>query len=214
MDGTITLTEPLHHKAFSTVFKKYGVDFTYEEEITKYAGGGSKNIFTKVFAERGVKVTDEEIEKCMAEKKKLYTKIVQEAQIPVVSGITTFLEMTEKAGLKRIIATGQSDLIAVRFILEKVGLSNFFSNIVSITEVAHGKPAPDVFIEAAKRLGLPKDKCVVFEDAINGVSAAYAAGIRCIALETTTKREDLRAAGASTVVKNYLQITDKILYGN
>lgn len=213
MDGTITLTEPLHYKAFDAVFKTHGVsDFTYEEEITKYAGSGSRNIFTKVFADRKIKVSPEEIERCMAEKKKLYAKTVQESQISVVPGITKFLERTGKAGLKRIIATGNSDMGAVRYILEKVGLSNFFPNIVSITEVAHGKPAPDVFIEAARRLGFPKDKCVVFEDAINGVSAAYAAGIRCIALETTVKREDLLAAGACAAVKNYLEITDKILY--
>lgn len=215
MDGTITLTEPLHYQAFNAVFKKHGVgDFTYEEEITKYAGSGSKNIFTKVFADRGVKVSPEEIEKCMAEKKKLYTNIVQDAKVSVVPGITKFLEKTETLGLKRIIATGQSDLTAVRFILEKVGLLNFFPNIVSITEVAHGKPAPDVFIEAAKRLGFPREKCVIFEDAINGVTAAHAAEIRCIALETTTKREDLLAAGASIVVKNYSEITNEILYGN
>lgn len=209
MDGTITLTEQLHFKAFDAVFRKHEVsDFTFEEEQTKYAGSGSKNIFTKVFAERGIVISPEELEQCVAEKRELYKKIVQESAIPVVVGVKEFVEKIEKQGLKKIIATGNSDLDAVRFILEKVGLLKYFPDILSISEVSRGKPFPDVFIEAAKRMNCAKNECVVLEDAINGVEAAKAAGIRCIALATTTKPEDLLKAGADIVVKDYNEITD------
>lgn len=207
MDGTITLTEQLHFKAFSEVFRAHGVnDFTFEEEQIKYAGSGSKNIFTKVFAERGVTVLPEELEQCVSEKRELYKKIVQESEIPLVAGVKEFVEKMDHHGLKRIIATGNSDLDAVRFILEKVGLLKFFPDILSISEVPRGKPFPDVFVEAAKRMGCAKNECVVLEDAINGVEAAKAAGIRCIALATTTSREDLLKAGADVVVKDYNEI--------
>lgn len=212
MDGTITLTEQLHFKAFSEVFCGHGInDFTFEEEQTKYAGSGSRNIFTKVFADRGVAISPEELEKCVAEKRELYKKIVQESEIPVVAGVKKFVERLEKGGIKKIIATGNSDLDAVRFILEKVGLLNFFPDILSISEVARGKPFPDVFIEAAKRMGCEKNECVVLEDAINGIEAAKAAGIRCIALATTTPAPDLLKAGADEVVKDYNEITDEML---
>lgn len=212
MDGTITLTEQLHFKAFSEVFCVHGVsDFTFEEEQTKYAGSGSRNIFTKVFLERGKAVLPEEIEKCVSEKRELYKKIVQESEIPVVAGVKEFVEKLDKRGLKRIIATGNSDLDAVRFILKKVGLAQAFPDILSISEVARGKPFPDVFIEAVKRMGCDKNECVVLEDAINGVKAAKAAGIRCIALATTTKAEDLLKAGADFVVKDYNGITEEVL---
>ena len=212
MDGTLTLSEQLHHKAFATVFKGYGVDFTLEDEVRRFAGAGSRVIFSSIFSERGLKVSDEELEKCIAKKKELYTKIVQETEIEVVPGVKDFVKKLHERGVKKIIATGNSNFDAVRFILQKVGLIEYFPNIVSVSEVAHGKPFPDVFIEAARRLGLSNDECVVFEDAVNGVTAAKAAGIRCIALETTTKREDLLAAGASLVVKDYSEISDKILY--
>ncbi|MEK9132635.1 MAG: HAD hydrolase-like protein, partial [Patescibacteria group bacterium] len=100
MDGTITLTEQLHHKAFAEVFKEHGVaDYTFEEQITKYAGSGSKNIFAEVFKARGVAVSPEEIEKCAAKKKELYTKIVQEGEIAVVDGVKEFIKKIHDAGL-------------------------------------------------------------------------------------------------------------------
>ena len=212
MDGTITLTEQLHFKSFDAVFKKHGVsDFTFEEEQIKYAGSGSKNIFTKVFEERGVTISPEELEECVGEKRQLYKKIIQESEIPAVHGVKEFVEKMDRLGLKRIIATGNSDLDAVRFVLEKVGLLKYFPDILSIKDVPRGKPFPDVFVEAVKRLGVRRDECVVLEDAINGVEAAKSAGIRCIALSTTTPPEDLLKAGADMVVKDYNGITDEML---
>ena len=206
MDGTLTLTEPLHHQAYSTVFKKYGVDFTFDEEIKKYAGSGSHAIFAGVFAERGIKVSDEEIEQCAQEKKKLYAKIVHESEIVGVPGVQEFLQRPEVRKLKKIIATGNSNLDAVRFMLQKAGISEHFSEMVSVGEVARGKPFPDVFLEAARRINCEASACVVFEDAINGVTAAKAAGMRAFALETTTAAADLKAAGADTVFRSYLEI--------
>ncbi|MEK9133013.1 MAG: HAD family phosphatase, partial [Patescibacteria group bacterium] len=114
----------------------------------------------------------------------------------------------------KIIATGNSNLDIVRVILQKVGLLGYFPEIISITEVPRGKPFPDVFLEAAKRMNCEPAECVVLEDSANGIQAAHAAGIRSIALETTSKAEDLRAAGATYTVKNYFQITNEILYGD
>lgn len=214
MDGTLTITENLHHIAFAEVFKKFGINFTLEQETREYAGRGSKFTFEDVFKKNGVQVTEEQIQKCMDDKRDLYKKIVQEREIPAVEGVKEFVKKVHDLGLKKIIATGNSDMDAVRFILKKVGLLEYFPEILSISEVPRGKPFPDVFLEAAKRLGVQANEAVIFEDAINGVEAATSAGIRCIALETTTDRESLLKAGASHVLKNYYQVTDQILYGS
>jgi len=215
MDGTITLTEQLHYKSFNEVIKEHGVnDYTFEEQITKYAGSGSAKTFEAVFAARGLKISPEEIEKCVAKKKGLYTKIVQESEITVVDGVKEFVKKIHGAGLKKIIATGNSNLDIVRDILKKVGLLEYFPEIISINEVARGKPFPDVFLEASKRINCEPTECVVLEDSANGIEAAHAAGIRSIALETTLKADALTAAGATYTVKNYNYITDEILYGN
>ena len=211
MDGTITLTEPLHYQAFAEVFKNYGISYSFNEHLKKYAATGSKNIFTKVFAEKGKLLDEKALQQCMARKKELYTKFVQESEIVLVKGVSAFVQRVVRAGLKKIIATGNSNLDVVRVILKKVGLIEYFPNIISNTEVAHGKPFPDVFLQAARRIGCEPAECIVFEDSINGVKAAFTAGIPCIALKTTASKEELLSAGATKVVKDFTEVTDKML---
>lgn len=211
LDGTITLTEPLQYQAYAQLFKEHGIDFSFEEQIEKYAGSGSKIIFTKVFEDRGVPLSAQQLEELLDKKKIVYTKIVQESKIEVVPGVIEFVKKIQQRGLKKIIATGNSNLDAVHFILNKIGLLEYFPLIVPISAVPHGKPFPDVFLEAARQIECAPNEALIFEDAINGVAAAKAAGIRCIAVETTTKRQELLYAGASLVVKDYSEITDDML---
>ncbi|MEK7523596.1 MAG: HAD family phosphatase [Patescibacteria group bacterium] len=210
MDGTITLTERLHYDAYQKVLKPYGLSYSYEEQMKKYAGSGSKTIFSAVFAEHGKTISPQELDQCVARKHELYTKIVQDSKIEIVPGALEFIKKVHELGLKKIIATGNSNLPAVRMMLQKAGLESYFPEILSISEVARGKPFPDVFIEAARRIGCHHDECFVLEDAINGVTAAKAAGIRCIAFETSTPREELLKAGASLVVKNYFELPPQL----
>lgn len=213
MDGTITLTEGLHHKTFAEIFREHGIEYPLDDHLVRFAGAGSKVIFSTIFGEHGRKLNDAEIENFVVQKRNLYTKFVQESILETVPGVQDFVKRIHAKGLKKIIATGNSNLDIVRFILGKIGLLDYFPDIVSITEVARGKPFPDVFLEAARRIECQPRECVVLEDAINGVESAVVAGIRCVAFETTTKREDLIKAGAQMVLKDYTQLTDEILYG-
>ncbi len=210
LDGTLVMAEQLHHLAFERVFKEFGIDFTLEEWVTKYAGAGSEHAFRAIFADRGVLVTEEQIVQCVAKKHAFYSEIVQQTNVPVVRGAVEFVQNIQKQGLKKIIATGNSNMQAVRLMLERVGLFVYFPEILSISKVPHGKPAPDVFLAAADRLGLTPEECIVFEDSINGVKAAKAAGIRCIALSTTTRPEALMQAGADEVVRDYTWVREEL----
>ncbi len=214
MDGTITLTEGLHHKAFAEIFREHGIEYSLDDHLARFAGASSKVIFSTIFGEHGRELNDAEIEDFAAQKRNLYTKFVQEADIAIVPGVQDFVKKIHAKGLKKIIATGNSNLDIVRFILGKIGLLDYFPDIVSITEVGRGKPFPDIFLEAASRIGCLPRECVVLEDAVNGVESSVAAGIRCIAFETTTKREDLLKAGAVVVLKDYTELTDEILNSN
>jgi beta-phosphoglucomutase-like phosphatase (HAD superfamily) len=79
-------------------------------------------------------------------------------------------------------------------VLDRIGLKQAFTEIISAEDVKHGKPNPEVFLKAAERLGLATERCVVFEDAHVGIEAAHAAGMRVVAVATTHPPEELRAA--------------------
>src|SRR5688500_13072700 len=88
-----------------------------------------------------------------------------------------------------------ADEIKVRANLQKIGLPvKFWDAVVWGEDVKNKKPAPDIFLSAAERLGVNATECVVVEDAMNGVQAAQAAGMRCIAVAHTFPADRLRAA--------------------
>lgn len=211
MDGTITLTEQFHIEALTAVFAQQGMTYDPVEHMQKFAGAGTKVIVKAVFQKNGKQISDDEIQKLVAVKRDLYTKIVHEKQIPFVNGVHEFITRIEKRGLKKIIATGNGDIEAVRYILSKIDLDQHFPEIVSITEVPHGKPFPDVFLKAAERLGVLPNECVVLEDSANGVQAAVAAEMPVIAFETTTSKENLQLAGATFILPDYTFISDSMI---
>lgn len=208
MDGTLTLTEHLHYEAYRRVFAEYGVTYTWEEERTLYASAGGRYTFTTVLGQHGVQA---DIDACISEKERVYLDILSHANIELVPGIVPFLEILIRKGIRSVIAsTTRSDIIAIT--IERAGLTKFFPTFVSGHDITHQKPAPDIFLAALRKIDcLPKD-AVVFEDAINGVKAAKAAGISCVALDTTAEKEKLLAAGAHTVISDYGTLSQVSLF--
>jgi hypothetical protein len=82
----------------------------------------------------------------------------------------------------------------VDFVIERLGLGDVFRVVVTAEDVAAGKPAPDPYLAAATALGVPGDRCVVFEDTPVGIAAGHAAGARVVGLATTLPREAISAA--------------------
>lgn len=100
-----------------------------------------------------------------------------------------FVELLAAEGVPMAVASGSSPE-AIEAILAGSGLASHLTTVVSADEVAHGKPAPDVFLEAARRLGAAPADCVVMEDAAPGAAAAHAAGMRCIAIPYVAAHAD------------------------
>jgi len=204
LDGTLTLTQPLHYEALHEVFlNDYGIEYTQKEDQEKYSGQGSKYTCERVLKEHGKNPSQEEIEKCSARKKGVYDRILANSAIITVSGIRDFLKTVKEKGLKLIIATGNR-AENTKIILGRIGILEYFGDkIVSLLDVKNHKPAPDVFLLAAKKLGLKPEECMVFEDSLNGVHAAKAGNIPCIALTTETTKEKLLEAGAIATIDDY-----------
>jgi beta-phosphoglucomutase len=202
LDGTLTLTQQYHYQALHEVFKGYGIDYTQKDDQEKYSGKGSRYTCEQVLESAGKNPDAALVEDCAAKKKIAYDRIISENAIAPVKGVKEFLTAARAAGLKLIVATGNK-LEATRLLLQKAGIGEFFETIVSQQDVKNQKPAPDIFLAAAGKMGLKPEECLVFEDALNGVTAAKAGNIPCIALTTGSPEGELLQAGAQTTIADY-----------
>jgi len=125
-----------------------------------------------------------EIRRLSLRKEELYREVVQDWGIEPLPGVRIWLERLEEAGIPCGIGSS-TEAKNVELGLGMLGLGKFFQTAVTAEHVQKGKPAPDVFLEVAKRLGADPSRCVVFEDAPAGVEAGRAAGMRVVGVTTT-----------------------------
>ena len=102
------------------------------------------------------------------------------AELPLIDGAVDAVRRV--AGSFRLAVASSSNRPLIDLVLERAGLSSLFEVTVSSEEVERGKPAPDVFLEAARRLGVAPERCAAVEDSANGIRAARAAGMRVVAI--------------------------------
>jgi len=134
-----------------------------------------------------------EINRLSLRKETLYREIVKERGIRPLPGVKTWLQKLNEAGIPCVI--GSSTIrMNIDTVLEIIGLSACFADIVSGDDVVHGKPDPEVFLIGARRIGRLPEFCVVFEDAHVGIEAAHRAGMKAVAVATTHPLEELGKA--------------------
>jgi beta-phosphoglucomutase family hydrolase len=141
----------------------------------------------------------EEIQRLSLRKEAIYREVVVERGIVALPGVENWLRSLRAAGIPCVIgsSTHRENILATLGVL---GLESYFDAIVSAEDVKHGKPDPEVFLTAAKKIGVERAQGVVFEDAFVGIKAAHAAGMRVAAVTTTNPREALASAKADWVV--------------
>ncbi|MFD3523248.1 HAD family hydrolase [Streptomyces sp. NPDC058653] len=177
LDGTLVDSEPNYYESGRRLLAQHGVaDFTWEHH-TRYIGISTRETLRALRAEYGLDVPVDDL---LATKNRLYLELAS-ASTEVFPEMRKFVERLHAQGVPMAVASGSSRT-AIEAVLAGTGLGSYFSLYVSADEVPHGKPEPDVFLEAARRLGADPADCVVLEDAAPGVTAARAAGMRCIAV--------------------------------
>ncbi|MEU6388331.1 HAD family phosphatase [Streptomyces sp. NPDC046939] len=185
LDGTLVDSEPNYYRASVATLARYGVeDFSWADHET-YVGISTAETIGLWKRRYGIDAPADEI---LADKTARYLELAR-AGTTVFPQMRLFVERLHEAGVPMIVASGSSR-DAIGSILTGTGLASMLTQYVSADEVAHGKPAPDVFLEAARRLGVDPARCVVLEDAAPGAAAAHAAGMRCIAVPYVAAQAD------------------------
>ncbi len=129
----------------------------------------------------------------LGERKEAYFRSLVPQLVRPVPGALMLLSELHGAGVAQAIGSS-APRANLETILSTLGISELFGATVTAEDVSRGKPAPDVFLTAAARLGIPPARCIVLEDAPPGVEAARAAGMRCVAVTTTRPPADLQRA--------------------
>ena len=185
LDGTLVDSEPNYYEATRQTLAERGVpDFTWAQH-ERFVGISTQETLALLKERYGLKAPVEEL---LAETNSRYLALAR-AATHAYPEMRKFVELLAAEGVPMAVASGSSPE-AIEAILTGTGLDAVLRTVVSADEVARGKPAPDVFLEAARRLGAAPADCVVLEDAAPGAAAAHAAGMRCVAIPYVTAQAD------------------------
>ena len=180
IDGTIVDNMHLHAEAFAVFAERHGLPPLTTEDRARLDGRRNSEIFPILFKRD---VPRDEWQEYEREKEGLYRELSRGRLAPM-NGLHRLIDRLKADAIPVALATSAPKLNVIHTLAE-LSLTDAFPIIVRGDEVARGKPAPDVFIEAARRLEVSAADCLVFEDAPMGIEAAQAAGMRVVALTTS-----------------------------
>jgi HAD superfamily hydrolase (TIGR01509 family) len=189
MDGVLTDSEPLINAAAIEMFREKGLS-VMSEDFRPFIGTGEDRYIGGV-AERYAFPLD--LPAAKRRTYEIYLALVP-ARLKAFSGAVELVRACRSAGLRLAVASS-ADRVKVAANLAKIELPiEMWDGVVTGENAAAKKPAPDIFLEAAKILGVKPSNCVVIEDAVNGIQAAIAAGMRCVAVAQSFPAEHLKVA--------------------
>jgi beta-phosphoglucomutase len=207
LDGTITASSFLHLQSFNEVLQQYGIQISRETWFRIYEGTGAEHIFEDALAKKGL-LNAVNVEELRAKRRLLYKELATRQLLPV-KGFGQFYDGLRELRVPSIIATNAEDSTLL-LSLQILKLQD--EPRVNSEEAGRAKPDPAVYLLACKRLDKQPGECVVFEDSVSGVLAAKRAGCYCVALLTTTPREELEEAGADMVIQDFSKLTPGMLF--
>jgi beta-phosphoglucomutase len=187
LDGVIVDSVAYHYRAWRDVFKKHGAEYT-KEAFMPYFGRRHDDIIKAALGE----ITPEELEAVNDEKQRNFRRLV-EGNITAMPGAIELITSLHEHRIKSAIASSAVPE-NIEIILRTLGITNCFQAIVHGEEVKEGKPSPQIYLLAAKRLKVKPGNCVVIEDAIAGVAGAKRGGMKSVAVTNSHTREALKDA--------------------
>ena len=187
LDGVIVTTDDYHYEAWKKIADQENIYF--DREINERLRGVSRMESLDIILEKSSKIYNEEEKIELATRKNDYYKNLLEnlTKEDILPGILETLNFLENKKIKTAIGSSSKNTI---FILNKIGLTNRFDAIVDGTMIKNSKPDPEVFLQAAEKVGIKTEKCLVIEDADAGVEAGKRAGMRVLGVGSAKNNEN------------------------
>ena len=185
MDGTLLDTEKIYQKYWKIAADELGYNLSKEQLL----------LFRSAAFEYGMKLGEEmtgdpvAYDRIRIHRKELMEPLMQKIEIPVKPYVKEAMTFLKEHGVKLAVATATKMDKTLEY-LGRAGLTDFFDEIISAKDVAHGKPAPDVYLYACERVGVNPGDAFAIEDAPNGVKAGHAAGCRVIMIPDLTEPDE------------------------
>jgi HAD superfamily hydrolase (TIGR01509 family) len=202
-DGVLVDSEIIAHTLLAQMMTDLGHPMTTAEAVQKFAGRSLADTLSLIEARLGRSIPDDLGQR--------YGRLLLERLRHDLKPIAGVKAAVAALPYPRCVASSSS-LERIRLSLEATGLASLFgANIFSATQVAHGKPAPDLYLFASRRMGIAPERCVVVEDSALGVTAGRAAGMKVIgftgaAHATPDAAQRLAAAGACSVISSMVDL--------
>jgi len=197
-DGVITDSEILHFRAFNAVLGKHGFEITRHEYYRDYLGMTDVDCFKALIGEGRLAIDEPQIQGLVQRKTKIFEQLAL-AEGRIIEGVREFLQMLSQSRVPTAICSGALRA-EIELILDGAKLRSCFEVVVSAEEVKRGKPDPQGFLLALKKLNerrvqpIAPGHCVVIEDSHWGLKAARAANMRTIAVTNTYEADQLKEA--------------------
>lgn len=179
LDGVIVDTAVYHYKAWKRLANSLGFDFT-EEQNEKLKGVSRVRSLELILQWGGITKTAAEQEVLATEKNTWYVEMISHMKPDeILPGAKEFVQACRDAGIKTALGSASKNSM---MILEKIGMVDLFDAIIDGNKVSKAKPDPEVFLKGAEAVGVAPAGCVVFEDAIAGIEAAIAGGMKAVGI--------------------------------
>lgn len=180
LDGTLIDSSSHHWEAWRAVMQEEGFHFTHEDFVADF---GKRN--NEILRQRlGAHLSDEDLHRIALRKEELYREAVKTKGIDLLPGVQLWLEYLQANEWAQALGTS-APRGNVEAIFAALGIHFYFAAVSSSEDVAHGKPHPDVFLAAARKLNVEPRHCVVIEDAPAGIEAGRRAGMKTVGVLTT-----------------------------
>jgi len=195
VDGVIADTEAVNAAAsidaFATLF---GLHKVRREDFEAGLGRGAAQYVRAAAAVHGLQLTDRQVEETTALRQANFVRMLEESPLPPFPGVLSLMHSAMDSPDFRVAIATSSTREKSEKVLSSAGIPYEEMVYLSGSDVQHKKPHPELFLTAARRLGIVPERCTVIEDAPNGIAAAHAAGCRCIAVSNSVPQAKLAAA--------------------